>query len=917
MKNRIINIITIIAVLGYSLVSCDKKEMSFSSQDLEIFVASDNFVPAPELPSGEILKSSEITHNGEAILAMNEHIVHDFPIVVDDPGTKGSVTTSGNMTSFGIDGYLRTSIAGADEHYINNKTVTKSGSTWSLYKSGATKYKWPYGGAIKFWARYPSSLAVTVAADRNSMSFSYTLPAHQTDNQDATRQLDIITSTAETSYTNGTSVGFNFGHALSGIRFDFTDLPATYTVKKIALKNIYNSGTCVVNSASTTSIDYTWTLGTTKGTYVQVITPATDLTEEFDRTSIMAMASSDKMFFVPPQTLPSDAQIVLTLEDGGTEFDVFHSLSGEKWLSTCMYTYNICNITTEWEYVVEGLSPVTVAYDGQTDVATGSVKSYRIKTSDPSVIEAVPWSFEYSSDNVNWSSSKPAWLSFNRTSGSGGTTGETVTTSVTAQSYTETTKPAATAHQVNLQNATPKGTSTDRYDLSYYNVATGEYNTSKRSTANTYVVNASGFYKFPIVYGNAIKDGSTNTTAYKGDPTPSGHTYTRYLRNLVNHADKDITNPWIKNNSDASGKIGDSFTAKIIWQDSQNLVTNVQVSSDHDYVEFEVPRNSIAQGNCVIAVLKGSTIVWSWQIWVTDEDLTDTETAISSETGNAFHFMKVNLGWYTAGMAPAKVYAERDYYVRANNGHASYTFKITQNAYEKVELGTRGSCTMYQWGRKDPFPGGDGTTSASTRTLDYAGNGYRVIFIYGQSLSDHEYVSVGKAIQQPYYMNHHWGTAYYIDWNDMHYHNLWSTNLQVPDDQTSFSGYKYIPTVKTVYDPSPVGFKVPEGDAFSAFNDSNTRFNNSVKGFEYKVGGETRVFFPACGCLSSGVMQTGTHWYNLNTGFNIWSASPQGHICTAWELDADLSNVDYGWDIIDNSNYFNKGNAEALHVITE
>ncbi|MDY5237317.1 hypothetical protein, partial [Bacteroides helcogenes] len=38
------------------------------------------------------------------------------------------------------------------------------------------------------------------------------------------------------------------------------------------------------------------------------------------------------------------------------------------------------------------------------------------------------------------------------------------------------------------------------------------------NTANCYVVSASGYYSFPLVYGNAIKDGTTNTLAYMEKP---------------------------------------------------------------------------------------------------------------------------------------------------------------------------------------------------------------------------------------------------------------------------------------------------------------------------------------------------------------------------------------------------------------
>ena len=37
---------------------------------------------------------------------------------------------------------------------------------------------------------------------------------------------------------------------------------------------------------------------------------------------------------------------------------------------------------------------------------------------------------------------------------------------------------------------------------------------SSRNTANCYVIHEAGTYMFPAVYGNAIKDGATNSVSY-------------------------------------------------------------------------------------------------------------------------------------------------------------------------------------------------------------------------------------------------------------------------------------------------------------------------------------------------------------------------------------------------------------------
>ena len=64
-----------------------------------------------------------------------------------------------------------------------------------------------------------------------------------------------------------------------------------------------------------------------------------------------------------------------------------------------------------------------------------------------------------------------------------------------------------------------------------------------RNTANCYVVNGSGTYLLPLVYGNAVKNGDPNPAAYTS--TKSG---TNILTGFVNHLDDGISDPYIYNN---------------------------------------------------------------------------------------------------------------------------------------------------------------------------------------------------------------------------------------------------------------------------------------------------------------------------------------------------------------------------------
>lgn len=87
------------------------------------------------------------------------------------------------------------------------------------------------------------------------------------------------------------------------------------------------------------------------------------------------------------------------------------------------------------------------------------------------------------------------------------------------------------------------------------------------------------------------------------------------------------------------------------------------------------------------------------------------------------------------------------------------------------------------------------------------------------------------------------------------YLNLWSANNNI--------GYSFNdnPVVKTVYDPSPVSFKLPAGYAFSGFTYGGTGnnvsdgiygyWNSSLKGWEFFPRPWGPIFFHALGRRNS------------------------------------------------------------------
>lgn len=142
-------------------------------------------------------------------------------------------------------------------------------------------------------------------------------------------------------------------------------------------------------------------------------------------------------------------------------------------------------------------------------------------------------------------------------------------------------------------------------DLSKGKLGAGEVN-----TANSYIVYRVGSYRFPLVYGNAIKNGSTNSEAYTPLPRPEDVAEDKWLSNFVDGTGAAITSPYFT-----------AATVNILWMSAPDLINSVELVSEENgrqFVQF-VTGTQITFGNAVIAVKNASgVIIWTWHIWFTD-----------------------------------------------------------------------------------------------------------------------------------------------------------------------------------------------------------------------------------------------------------------------------------------------------------
>lgn len=447
-------------------------------------------------------------------------------------------------------------------------------------------------------------------------------------------------------------------------------------------------------------------------------------------------------------------------------------------------------------------------------------------------------------------SSKPAWLTVTSNVVDGEPTEfEVSTTPASSSSYRTSSDGPSTAEAATLK----ANTAVSNVDLSLVN-NDGSARADGRTTANCYLVHASGTYKIPLVYGNAIKDGSTNRNAYYTTQT------TNTIQNFVNHNDAGIytgndgTDPWIKNHSITVAG------AKLVWQDVQGMISSVGISGD--YLTFTVDPDNIAPGNAVIAATTGENgtgdIVWSWHIWVTTETLSNLTTVSAAHT---YRLAPVNVGWVSSTV---RTYTGNTCKVQVSSNNITLTFDITQ---ADGTMPLSGYHPYYQWGRKDALIPSTGSGNYNHNTWDIDGN----VLTSSSNNTCYSLVSgaysIGTTIKNP--IKHYYNSSNYGPYNETKY-NYWDAENTTLDNSNSTS--RAVATVKTVYDPCPPDFCVPTSNCFYYIYSNYSSYftwTSSPAGRTWKMSG-ANVFFPASGLRSNSSGTLGS----VGSGGYSWTATP-------------------------------------------
>lgn len=658
---------------------------------------------------------------------------------------------------------------------------------------------------------------------------------------DVTNQKDLMTAcSGHVHYSvQGTAprTDLDFRHALTAIKFAVgQNLSINKTISKVEIRNALSKGKYTLSDKFDGTGAKWENLSDAKTFKLEGLAVSTN---QNPNAVLTGNDGDNYTFYMIPQELTGkNITVYVEFADGSK---IESTLKG-SWLAGTTKTYKLSEKNSTWEYTLETTNPANVAYN-QDQSNNYFVTSYRNApdgTKQPVKWKAVGFE-EYDRATDSWTNlgtNKPTWLTaMSKENGEGGAIAEPGRATITKADL----KDRLTEYNKVLQTATEKGAAGN-----YYNLSNANGGDAIQNTANSYLISAPGYYRIPLVYGNAVKGGTTNESSYK-----TAHTGADVLSNFKDHLGNDITTPYIN----VQNTTNPATQASIVWMDQKDLVDGLSVTNngDRSFVNFHVSAANIKNGNAVIAIKSADgTIMWSWHLWFDHSDALST-IACTNHEGDNFKVTKNILGytlykWKSTSYESPRVARMKIEQEVGNGAKKSAYITITQSPYAEREYST----ALYQFGRKDAFPG--------TNTL------YESTFVENGGNN----ISIVNAIQNPgtfYTDGNKWGTEY-------RYFNLWSMQTTSQTDASKT-------LVKTVYDPCPVGFSMPPLKTFSGVTttgktNTNNKDINALgdwdQGWHFYTkdsSSPSTVYYPAIGSRTAnagnlyGVKSRGYYWVGV------------------------------------------------------
>lgn len=730
--------------------------------------------------------------------------------------------------------------------------------------------QWPGSGAqVKFFAFAPypdennTNITLSGPDAPGSPRITYTVP------ENATEHTDLMVAVADvSSTTDHTDVELKFGHALTAVKVIASESMLECKVERVTFSGIYTTGTYNMGSA-------TWEGTAPTGECYAALNQQTP-------SETSKIVDGEYTFLMLPQTLPDGATLTIKYTETltGAARTLTAPINGKTWEAGKIVTYKI---STESVSVVAGIEILTpIPAETEDDLSTPQEKELskyygdgKNKIPYTGVLYDLtfkPYIETSEADNSNTAKKyldNPDAFTIEATY----TVGEesrSASIDVTKNAEGDGFKgvldmsalsPNRVINPLTKFNSTQSGTKETPTNL------------GETETANCYMIDAPGYYSFPLVYGNALNNSSAYTIQHpKSESTQEETGNTIKIKGMTHYVDHN-------NNMIDDSNISGATEAILVWQDSPDLVRDVKLNGTTS-VSFHVDKRTIAQGNAMIAVRDASkTILWSWHIWVTtasNKSAWDNPTHVlkpkdSNNTEYQYKMAPTNLGYcedheacpaqtitlnLTCKVRPLKTQApnKQGKNERAIESSTS-TFTFSQEGIEKSMAGDN---PYYQWGRKDPMPPGV-YTSKEDKNYGNSSNAnnitnkkrYNVYTGYEQTRTpiddvknpDKQGVSIGYTIQHPNQhimgkdnelnpittlngnidYRKHWhrsrGEGYLpTNTNETIYvmYNLWNSSAKQPGKSNSDDPINFQKVTKTIYDPCPPGYHVPPAGAFLA-----------------------------------------------------------------------------------------------------
>lgn len=273
-------------------------------------------------------------------------------------------------------------------------------------------------------------------------------------------------------------------------------------------------------------------------------------------------------------------------------------------------------------------------------------------------------------------------------------------------------------------------------------------------------------------------------------------------------------NATFKGNS-TTEKVGDISGVKLVWQTKKSLINQL---------EFDVATNTIyaktsaTPGNALVAAVdQNGEILWSWHLWVTEYDPANDYTSPANANGTTWTFMDRNLGATTT----------------------------ERGSFDNFGM-------LYQWGRKDPFPGA-ATQTVMNPDYTYEKDGEPELYDINNNVlpkisskkAYHGTIELSIKNPDSFFAMTYKKTGQF-DENGVEI----VENDYISGDWVDVSDDDYwggVSMKKSIYDPSPVGYMVPVCDENGSTPYEWLKYTSMTWDATNKGASQNGQWFPATG----------------------------------------------------------------------